>query len=171
MLSTDTVSSNHGKSEIKTIVVGGNRPIQVPTGIRMAYIDHLGRENVVFVPNLIRVSPMGDWNELDVPVLLLSTQSQSLFSGAPIEWRAEKDQKVRIVPASEVQERLRPLILTVADLIEWARISRDPHLPNQLLGVALNILTWLGRPHMTPTQHSQWMHKLEAVLSEIESAS
>jgi hypothetical protein len=171
MSSSEAVSSNPRKTDIKTIVVGGSRPIQVPTGIRMAYMDHLGRENVVFVPNLIRVSPMGDWDELDVPVLLLSTQSQSLFSGAPIEWREEKDQIVRIVPASEVQERLRPLILTVADLIEWARISRDPFLPNQLLGISLNILTWLGRPHMTPTQHSHWMHKLGAAITEIETAS
>lgn len=147
-------------AELRTITVGGDRPIQVPTGVRMAYIDELGRENVVFVPNIQQSAPMGEWEEQNIPVLMLSTQTQTLWSGAPIQWRRREDQVVRLLSPSEVEEHLRPLTLTVADLLEWARISRDPELPPQLIRVALNILTWLGRPPMSPREHAEWTRKV-----------
>jgi len=148
-------------AELRMITVGGNRPIQVPAGVRMAYIDPMGRENVVFVPNVLKTAPMGEWDEQDIPILMLSTQSQTLWSGAPIEWRRREEQVIRLLEASEAQEFLRPLTLTVADLLEWARLSRDPDLPRQLMLAALNILTWLGRPPMSPQQHAEWTRRIQ----------
>lgn len=148
-------------AELRMITVGGNRPIQVPAGVRMAYIDQLGRENVVFVPNILKTAPMGEWDEQDIPVLMLSTQSRTLWSGAPIEWRKREEQVVRLLDSADVQERLRPLTLTVADLLEWARLSRDPDLPRQLMQAALNILAWLGRPPMSPQQHAEWTRRTQ----------
>jgi len=147
-------------AELKTILVGGDRPIQVPAGVRMAYIDELGRENVVFVPSSPRATHMGDWEQRDVPVLMLSTQTRTLWSGAPIEWRHPDEQTMRLLTADEVQQRLRPLTLTVADLLAWARVSRDPDLPPQLLQAALDIMVWLGRPPMTAQQHAEWTRKV-----------
>lgn len=148
-------------AELRMITVGGDRPIQVPAGVRMAYIDQLGRENVVFVPNILKTAPMGEWDEQDIPVLMLSTQSRTLWSGAPIEWRKREEQVVRLLDSADVQERLRPLTLTVADLLEWARLSRDPDLPRQLMQAALNILAWLGRPPMSPQQHAEWTRRTQ----------
>jgi hypothetical protein len=148
-------------SELRMLTVGGDRPIQVPAGVRMAYIDQLGRENVVFVPNILKTAPMGEWEEQDLPVLTLSTQTRTLWSGAPIEWRPKEEQVVRLLTAGEAQERLRPLTLTVADLMEWAYISRDPALPMQLIRVALKVMAWLGRPAMTPQQHAEWTRRMQ----------
>lgn len=142
--------------ELRTITVGGERPIQVPTGVRMAYMDQLGRENVVFVPNILRTKLMGEWSERGVPILLLSIQSRSLWSGAPIEWLPEPMRRTRLLDAAEAQECLRPLTLTVADLLQWAQVSRDPSMPPELTRLALEILTWLGRGAMTPQQHAEW---------------
>ncbi len=122
----------------------------------MAYIDELGRENVVFVPNVNRKSIMGEWDEQEIPILLLSTQSKNLWTGAAIEWRPVAEQETRVLAAHAAQERLRPIVLTVSDLLEWANISRDKDLPVQLVRVAINILSWLGRAPMNPQQHSQW---------------
>lgn len=157
-----------GMAELRTITVGGDRPIQVPTGVRMAYIDELGRENVVFVPNILQSASMGEWVEQDVPILVLSTQTRTLWSGAPIEWREKSQQTVQLVPAADVATHLRPITLTVADLLEWAQISRDPELPRQLVRAALDILTWLGRPPMTPQQHAEWTRKLrDAIMATL----
>ncbi len=146
-------------SELRMITIGGDRPIQVPAGVRMAYLDELGRENVVFVPNFLQTSTMGEWDEQDVPVLVLSTQSRTLWSGAPIEWLPKEAQVLRVLSSAEATAHLRPLTLTAADLLEWARLSRDPALPPQLMRVALEILPWLGRPPMTPLQHQEWTQR------------
>jgi len=147
-------------AELRTITVGGERPIQVPMGVRMAYMDELGRENVVFVPNIMHSAGMGEWEERDVPILVLSTQTRTLWSGAPIEWREKSQQTVQILPAADAAMHLRPITLTVADLLEWAQISRDPELPHQLVRAALDILIWLGRSPMSPQQHAEWTRKL-----------
>ena len=81
-------------AELRVITVGGERPIHVPAGVRMAYIDQVGRENVVFVPNILQTSAMGEWEEKDIPILMLSTQTRTLWSGAPIEWRPKDDRRL-----------------------------------------------------------------------------
>lgn len=143
-------------ADLRMITIGGDRPISVPTGVRMALIDELGRENVVFVPGVLQPAPMGYWDESDLPVVILSTQSQTLWSGAAIEWRSKEAQEARVVPHAEIHRCLRPLTLTVADLLAWARATRDPDLPSLLIEAALAILTWLGRPPMSPSQHAEW---------------
>jgi hypothetical protein len=153
-------------ADTKTITVGGDRPISIPVGVRMSYIDELGRENVVFVPSVMHAAHMGDWEEQDLPVVMLSTQTHTLWSGAEIEWRPTSEQVVRVLAHSQIQERLRPLTLTVADLLAWARAVRDPARAGELVQAALNILTWLGRPPMTPQQHAEWTRKSERARSK-----
>ncbi len=153
-------------AELRMITVGGKRPIYVPAGIRMTYLDHGNRENVVFVPNILRSAIMGEWEQQDIPILMLSTQTKPLSSGAPIEWRKKEDQVVHLLDASAAQERLEPNTLTAVDLLEWARLSRDPELPPQLTQVALNVLSWLGRPPMSPQQHAEWTRKTLEVVTE-----
>jgi hypothetical protein len=143
------------------IIVGGDRPIGVPAGVRMAYIDELARENVVFVPNVLHRAHMGDWEEQDLPIVMLSTQTRTLWTGAPIEWRPKSEQVVRVLAHSEIQSRLQPLSLTVADLLAWSRATRRPDVAGELTQAALNILIWLGRPPMTPQQHAEWTQKSE----------
>lgn len=145
--------------ELRMLTVGGDRPIAVPAGVRMAYVDCLDREHVVFVPNVLRSSLMGEWEELRVPVLFLSRQTRTLWSGAPIEWLPRDEQVVRVLDAAETAANLRPLTLTASDLLEWARISRDEEIRPLLVQAALDVLIWLGRPPMSPQQHAVWTRK------------
>jgi hypothetical protein len=146
--------------ELRMLTVGGDRPISVPAGVRMAYVDSLDREHVVFVPNVLRSSLMGEWEELRLPVLFLSRQTRTLWSGAPIEWLAREEQEVRVLDAAETAANLRPLTLTASDLLEWAHISRDAEIKPLLVEAALDVLAWLGRPPMSPQQHAQWTRQV-----------